>query len=151
MQNLWKCQLSPKRKTYPNAKNNPKRRPQNTRVYSAPIFLCIECYPGEYVITMNPTILPVMHPPWQVFIALRDKFKIVDQGILIPINQNNLMGQFICVCHKDQWVKLCLDPKDYTATLLCNLHIQGCCLKRQHRAKWLIVDVKTGYCKWRWT
>ena len=70
-------------------------------------FKGVGCFQGEFHITLDPTVPPVIHPPRRVPEALREPLKkeldaLVQQGIIIKVDKptdwvNSLL------CYKEQW------------------------------------------------
>ena len=87
----------------------------------------IGCFQGEYHITIDPAVPPVVHPPRRVPEALKEPLKkeldsLVAQGILAKVTQpTDWVNSLVCVTKSTGALRLCLDPKDL-----------NCAVKRPH-------------------
>ena len=87
----------------------------------------VGCFQGEYRITVDPAIPPVVHPPRRVPEALREPLKkeldsLVKQGILAKVTEpTDWVNSLVCVAKSTGALRLCLDPKDL-----------NCAIKRPH-------------------
>ena len=81
-------------------------------------FKGVGCFPGEFHITLDPTVPPVIHPPRRVPEALREPLKkeldaLVQQGIIIKVDEpTDWVNSLVCVTKSNGTLRLCLDPKD---------------------------------------
>ncbi|CAB4040490.1 Hypothetical predicted protein, partial [Paramuricea clavata] len=77
----------------------------------------IGCFQGEFHITLDPSIPPVVHPR-RVPEALREPLKkkldsLVEQGIIAKVEQpTDWVNSLVCVTKSNGSLRLCLDPKD---------------------------------------
>ena len=89
----------------------------------------VGCFQGEYHITVDPAVPPVVHvhPPRRVPEALRKPLKkeldsLVEQGILAKVTEpTDWVNSLVCVAKSTGTLWLCLDPKDL-----------NCAIKRSH-------------------
>ena len=119
------------------------------------VFEGIGCFEGDYHITVDPSVPPVIHPPRRIPVALRDSLKgeldsLVEKGILSPVTQpTDWVNSFVCITKPNGKIRLCLDPKDlnraikrphyYTPTL-------EDVLPKLSGARWFsILDARSGY------
>jgi hypothetical protein len=78
----------------------------------------IGCFDGEFHITLDPDVPPVVHPPHRVPEALRDKLKnelenLELHGIIAKVSEpTDWVNSLVCVTKPDGSLRLCLDPKD---------------------------------------
>ena len=78
----------------------------------------IGCFKGEFHITLDPNVSPVVHPPRRVPEALREPLKkeldsLVDQGIIAKVDEpTDWVNSLVCVRKSNGSLRLCLDPKD---------------------------------------
>ena len=82
------------------------------------VFQGIGCLEGEYHITVDPSIPPVIHPPRRVPVALQEPLKeeldsLTAKGILSPVKEpTDWVNSCVCVTKPNGKIRLCLDPKD---------------------------------------
>ena len=97
----------------------------------------VSCFQGEYRITVDPAVPPVVHPPRRVPEALREPLKnelvsLVEQGILAKVTEpTDWVNSLVCVTKSTGALRLCLDPKDLNRAI-----------KRPH---YLTPDARSGY------
>lgn len=78
----------------------------------------------EYSIKVDPEIAPVVHPCWQVTVALKDKFKnelnsLVKMGITTPVRRTtSCINSFACFTKANGSIRLCLNPRDLNKNIL---------------------------------
>ena len=76
----------------------------------------VGCFQGEYRITVDPAVPPVVHPPRRVPEALRKPLKkelvsLVEQGILAKFTKpTDRVNFLVCVTKSTGALRLCLDP-----------------------------------------
>ena len=84
----------------------------------ADVFDGIGCFEGEYHITLDSTVPPVVHSPRRVPIALREPLKeeldtLIQQGIIAKIDRpTDWVNSCVCVTKPNGKLRLCLDPND---------------------------------------
>jgi hypothetical protein len=82
------------------------------------VFNGIGCFNGEFHITLDPSVPPVIHPPRRVPKALREPLKkeldsLESQGIIVKVSEpTNWVKSLVCVTKPNGSLRLCLDPKD---------------------------------------
>ena len=86
----------------------------------------IGCFQGEYHITVDTAVPPVVHPPRRVPEALKEPLKELDslvaQGILAKVTEpTDWVNSLVCITKSTGALRLCLDPKDL-----------NCAIKRPH-------------------
>ena len=87
------------------------------------------CLPEVHHINLKPDVTPIVHPPWRIPYALRDKLR--DQ--LQPMEKLGIMGK---VSESTDWVnslvivskpkgklRICIDPRDLNRAIKCQ-HFQ---------------------------
>lgn len=99
------------------------------------------CSPRVYKISVDTTVLPVVHPPRQDPMALRDKFKTEwdsprDQDIITPVTKpTTCANSFVCTMKANGFIRLCLNFMTPTFEDV---------ISRLHGEKWFtIVDVNS--------
>ena len=119
------------------------------------VFKGIGCFEGDYHISVDPTVPPVVHAPRRVPVALCEPLKeelksLVDAKILSKVDQpTDWVNSCVCVTKPNGKIRLCLDPKDlnkaikrphyYTPTL-------DDVLPKLSGAKYFsILDARSGY------
>lgn len=121
----------------------------------ADCFEGIGCFSGEFHITLDPTIPPVVHPPRRVPEALQEPLRkelesLVNQGIITKVDEpTDWVNSLVCSTKRNGSIRLCLDPKDL-----------NCAIKRPHHRTptldevlsklsgseyFSIVDARSGY------
>ena len=118
-------------------------------------FKGVGCFPGEFHITLDPTVPPVIHPPRRVPEALREPLKkeldaLVQQGIIIKVDEpTDWVNSLVCVAKSNGTLRLCLDPKDLHRAIKWPHHCTPTLdevLPRLSDAKYFsIVDARSGY------
>ena len=84
----------------------------------------IGCLPGEIDIKIDPTIIPVVHPPRQIPVAIRDQ----TQAELDRLEKNNIIAKvtepsswvnsMVTVRKKNGKVRICIDPSDLNKAIM---------------------------------
>ena len=84
----------------------------------ADVFQGIGCLEGEYHITVDPSVPPVIHPPRRVPVALQKPLKeeldsLTAKGILSPVKEpTDWVNSCVCVTKPTTGkIRLCLDPR----------------------------------------
>ena len=92
----------------------------------ADVFQGIGCLEGEYHITVDPSVPPVIHPPRRVPVALQKPLKeeldsLTAKGILSPVKEpTDWVNSCVCVTKPTTGkIRLCLDPKDLNRAIKC--------------------------------
>ena len=91
----------------------------------ADVYSGLGCLPGEYHITVDPDIPPVVHPPRRIPHAKRSKLKqeldrMVRSGIIekVPINEPaDWVNSTVVVDKPNGSVRVCLDPRDLNVAI----------------------------------
>ena len=92
---------------------------------------CLEgigCFHGEFHITLDPTVPPVIHPPRRVPAALSGPLKkeldsLVAQGIISKVDEPTVwVNSLVCVTKSNGSLRLCLDPKDLNKAIKRSHH-----------------------------
>ena len=84
----------------------------------ADVFDGIGCFEGEYHITLDSTVPPVVHYPRRIPVALREPVKeeldyLIQQGIIAKVDRPTYwVNSCVCVTKPNGKLRLCLDPKD---------------------------------------
>ena len=115
-------------------------------------------FPGKYHITVDPNVVPVVHPPRHLHaIALRDEIKteledMIQNGIITKIQEGDptvWVNSLVFRLKDNGKLRLCLDPKDLNHAILREHHvvstIEEITPKLRGAKVFSIVDVKCGY------
>ena len=114
-------------------------------------------FEGEYHITTDPLVPPVIHPPRRIPISLKDDIEkeldeMVSDGIIIKIKEGEPTRWVNSLVHwqkQNGRLRLCLDPKDLNTAIQREHHAIPTLeeiLPKLHEAKFFsIVDAKCGY------
>ena len=92
----------------------------------ADVFDGIGCFDGEYHITLDTTVTPVVHSPRRVPFALREPLKeeldiLIQQGIIAKVDRpTDWENSCVCVTKPNGKLRLCLDPKDLNKAIQTN-------------------------------
>ncbi len=84
----------------------------------ADCFSGIGCFEGEFHITLDPAVPPVIHLPRRVPEALQEPLKkeldaLEAQGIITKVSEpTDWVNSLVCVTKPNGSLRLCLDPKD---------------------------------------
>ena len=115
----------------------------------------VGCFQGEYRITVDPAVPPVVHPPRRVPEALRKPLKkelvsLVEQGILAKFTKpTDRVNFLVCVTKSTGALRLCLDPKDLNRAIKRPHYFTPTLediLPKLNGAKcFLILDARSGY------
>ena len=115
----------------------------------------IGCLKGEFHITLDPTVPPVVHPPQRVLEALREPLKkeldeLEQQGIIARVDEpTDWVNFLVCVTKSNGALRLCLDPKDLNRAIKGPHHCTPTLdkvLPKLNGAKYFsIVDARSGY------
>ena len=118
-------------------------------------FKGIGCFEGEYDITLDPTVDPVVHAPRRVPVALQEPLKaelerLVLQGIIAPVEKpTDWVNSIVCTTKSDGTIRLCLDPKDLNKAVKRPYHATRTLddiLPKLNGAKhFSILDARSGY------
>ena len=106
----------------PNSQGNADARSELLCQYQD-CFQGIGCFQGEFHITLDPTVPPVIHPPQRVPEALREPLKreldaLVEQGIIPKVDEpSDWVNSLVCVTKANGTLQLCLDPKDLNRSI----------------------------------
>ena len=138
----------------PNPQGNAYARSEFLRQYHY-CFQGIGCFQGEFHITLDPTVPPVIHPPRRVPEALREPLKreldaLVEQGIITKVDEpTDWVNSLVCVTKASGTLRLCLDPKDLDRAIKRPHHCTPTLddvLPKLNGAKYFsIVDARSGY------
>ena len=115
----------------------------------------IGCFKGEFHITLDPTVPPVVHPPRRVPEALREPLKkeldeLEQKGIVARVDEpTDWVNSLVCVTKSNGALRLCLDPKDLNQAIKRPHHCTPTLdevLSKLNGAKYFsIVDARSGY------
>ena len=78
----------------------------------------VGCSQGEFHITVEAAVPPVVHPPRRIPEALKEPLRkeldfLVTQGILAKVTEpTDWVNSLVCVTKSNGALRLCLDPKD---------------------------------------
>lgn len=81
-------------------------------------------FPGEYHITVDPNIPPVVHAPRKTPIQLKDEIQsqldsMIQQGVIRPVTEPTEWVSSLTYSRKaDGSLRICLDPKDLNRAIL---------------------------------
>ena len=118
-------------------------------------FQGIGCFQGEFHITLDPTVPPVIHPRRRVPESLREPLKrehdaLVEQGIIAKVDEpTDWVNSLVCVTKANGTLRLCFDPKDLIHAIKRPHHCTPTLadvLPKLNGAKYFsIVDARSGY------
>ena len=138
----------------PTAADHPADESSLLREYPK-CFEGIGCFEGEFHITLDPTVPPVVHPPRRVPEALREPLKKeLDnpeaQDIIAKVTDpTDWVNSLVCVTKSNGTLRLCLDPKDLNKAIKRPHHCTPTIdevLPRLNGAQYFsIVDARSGY------
>ena len=119
------------------------------------VFNGIGCFNGEFHITLDRSVPPVIHPPRRVPEALREQLKkeigsLESQGIIVKISEpTNWVNSLVCVTKPKGPLRLYLDPKDRNKVINsphhCTPTIDEVLSKLNGAQYFSIVDAHSGY------
>ena len=115
----------------------------------------LDAFQGEFHITLDPAVPPVIHPLRRVPEALCEPLKreldaLVEQGIIVKVDEpTNWVNSLVCVTKANGTLLLCLDPKDLNHAIKRPHHCTPTLddvLPKLNGAKYFsIVDARSGY------
>ena len=118
-------------------------------------FQGIGCFQGEFHITLDPTVPPVIHPRRRVPESLREPLRgehdaLVEQGIIANVDEpTDWVNSLVCVTKANGTLRLCFDPKDLNHAIKRPHHCTPTLadvLPKLNGAKYFsIVDVRSEY------
>jgi hypothetical protein len=121
----------------------------------ADCFQGVGCFQGEYSITVDPAVPPVVHPPRRVPISLKEKLKeeldkLQNQEILAKVVEpTDWVNSCVCTTKANGSLRLCLDPKDLNQAIKRPHHTTPTLddvLPKLNGAKFFsILDARSGY------
>jgi hypothetical protein len=121
----------------------------------ADCFSGIGCFEGEFHITLDPAVPPVIHPPRRVPEALQEPLKkeldaLEAQGIITKVSEpTDWVNSLVCVTKPNGSLRLCLDPKDLNKAIKRPHHrtptIDEILPKLNGAQYFSIVDARSGY------
>ncbi|KAK3746668.1 hypothetical protein QZH41_010504, partial [Actinostola sp. cb2023] len=110
---------------------------------------------GEYHITLDPTVLPVVHPPRRVPEALREPLhkeleSLVKQEIIAKVDKpTDWVNSLVCATKRNGTLRLCLDPKDLNKAIKrphhCTPTLDEVLSRLSGSKHYSIVDARSGY------
>ena len=138
----------------PTAADHPADKSSLLREYPK-CFEGIGCFEGEFHITLDPIVPPVVHSPRRVPEALREPLKkeldnLEAQGIVSKVTEpTDWVNSLVCVTKSNGSLRLCLDPKDLNKVIKRPHHCTPTIdevLPRLNGAQYFsIVDARSGY------
>jgi len=115
----------------------------------------IGCFEGEFHITTDPDVLPVVHAPRRIPLALQDALKyelgvLEKQHIIAKVQKpTDWVNSIVCVTKPNGSLRLCLDPKDLNAAIKRPHHVMPTLddvLPKLKGGKFFsILDARSGY------
>ena len=118
-------------------------------------FQGVGCFEGEYHITLDKSVPPVVHPPRRVPVALQQPLRqeidrLLDLGIIAKVDRpTDWVNSCVCVTKSDGSIRLCLDPKDLNQAIKRPHHYTPTLddvLAKLNGAKYFtILDARCGY------
>ena len=114
-------------------------------------------FQGEYHITVDPSVPPVIHPPRRVPVSLKDDIKselddMVKNGIITKLEEGEptpWVNSLVYRRKQNGRLRLCLDPKDHNAAIQREHHVtptlEEILPKLTGTTVFSIVDAKCGY------
>ena len=112
---------------------------------------------GQYHVTVDPAVSPVVHPPRRVPFKMKEEIKqelleMEQQGIITPVREGEptaWVNSLVYHCKPSGKIRVCLDPKDLNKAILRDHHVTPTLediLPLFKDAKYFsIVDAKSGY------
>lgn len=87
------------------------------------VFEFLGCMDGLYHMKVDETVRPVVHPPRNVPVALRDRLreeldKLVGEGIITPVTEPTMWVSCLVLVKKPDKLRICIDPQDLNKALL---------------------------------
>ena len=137
--------------------DTPIRDKQNLIAQYPECFDGIGKFQGEYHITIDPSVPPVVHPPRKVALRMKEEIKeelddMVKKDIIAKIQEGEPTAWVNSLVYKrksNKKLRLCLDPKDLNAAIRREHHVTPTLeeiLPKLSGAKvFSIVDAKCGY------
>ena len=115
----------------------------------------IGCFEGEYHVTLDPTVPPVVHSPRRVPLTrrepLRDELQaLIKLDIIAKVDRpTDWVNSCVCVTKPNGKIRLCLDPKDLNKAIKRPYHFTPTLddvLPKLNGAKFFtILDARSGY------
>ena len=114
-------------------------------------------FDGQYHITVDPAVPPVVHPPRRVPFKMKEEIKqelseMEQQGIITPVREDKPTAWVnSLVYHRKQSgkIRVCLDPKDLNKAILRDYHVtptlEDILPLFKHAKYFSIVNAKSGY------
>jgi len=114
-------------------------------------------FKGEYHITLDPNVPPVVHPPRRVPVSMKDDIKreldeMIEQDIIAKIQEGQPTAWVNSLVYRRKAngrLRLCLDPKDLNEAIQREHHststLEEILPKLSGAKLFSIVDVKCGY------
>ena len=138
------------------ANNSCRSDPKEALLHEyADCFSGIGCFEGEFHITLDPAVTPVIHPPRRVPEALQEQVKkeldsLEAQGIITKVSEpTDWVNSLVCVTKPNGSLRLCLDPKDLNKAIKRPHHhtptIDEILPKLNGAQYFSIVDARSGY------
>ena len=138
------------------AANNCQSDPKEALLHEyADCFNGIGCFEGEFHITLDPAVPPVIHPPRRVPEALQELVKkeldsLEAQGIITKVSEpTDWVNSLVCITKPNGTLRLCLDPKDLNKAIKRPHHhtptIDEILPKLNGAQYFSIVDARSGY------
>ena len=87
------------------------------------VFQGSSCLPGEYSISLDGDVNPVVHPPRKVPALKKDAMKaelekLVSDQIIAPVtNRTDWVSSVLAAPKRDGSIRVCLDPKDLNTAI----------------------------------
>ncbi|XP_068737244.1 uncharacterized protein [Montipora capricornis] len=109
----------------------------------------IGCFHGEFRVTLDPTVPPLIHPPRRVPEALSEPLKkelnsLVAQGIISKVDEpTDWVNSFVCVTKSNGSLRLCQDPKAIKRPHHCTPTLDEVLPKLNGAKYFSIVDART--------
>ena len=138
--------------TRPKGDETAKARILNEYAY---VFDGIGCFEGEYHITLDSTVPPVVYSPRRVPVALREPFKyerdtLIKQGIMVKVDRpTDWVNSCVCVTKPNGKLRLFLDPKDLNKAIQRPHHYTptlGDVLPKLNGAQFFtLLEARSGY------
>ena len=110
-------------------------------------------FQGEYYITLDPSVPPVIHPPRRVPIILKDDIKdeleeMEQLYIITKVREGEptaLVNSLVYRRKPKGRLRICLDPKDLNAAIQRDHHLEDILPKLNGATHFSILDARSGY------
>ena len=110
---------------------------------------------GEYTIKTTPDVLPVVHPPRKLPIALQEPVRqelddMVKSNVIAPVSEpTEWVSSMVVVEKKNNKIRICLDPRDLNRAIMrCHYPlptIEQVAMRLNKAKVFTVLDAKAGF------